>query len=173
MTVVDDRTATVQSRHEALPNVVAGGGERGSSSAEEIGLLCATAEARLAAGDGAEALRLFELAYRMCADEQRRGVIMVRLAHLLWRFNPVAAERLITERLSRAAPAAAPPRSVGPPAAPPPAAAEPTAPSAAPPRPRPSIREAALTHGQRRSKSPVSKSKSSGPKPALKVPPLK
>ena len=80
--------------------VVRASDEVPAGTATEAEALCRAAEACLAAADAGQALHLFEAAYRMCADQQRRSAIVVRLAHILWQFNPAAAERLIGTRLA-------------------------------------------------------------------------
>ncbi|MFE9427041.1 ATP-binding protein [Kitasatospora sp. NPDC006697] len=73
----------------------------------EVDLLCEAATP----DDGVHALRLLELAHRLCPDTQQRKVIAARLARLLWQFNPAAAERLISARLTTAQSAGAGARS--------------------------------------------------------------
>ncbi|MER6074428.1 AAA family ATPase [Streptomyces sp. NPDC001817] len=71
-----------------------------SATGEETELLCDAAESRLAEDDGRGALGLLEAAHRLCADDVRRDAVAIRLAQVTWRFDPAAAERLVTGPLA-------------------------------------------------------------------------
>ncbi|MEU6556616.1 LuxR C-terminal-related transcriptional regulator [Streptomyces sp. NPDC046915] len=92
------RPATEAAGH--LLSAAACSGAAWSASGTETELLCEAAESRLAADDGRQARRLLELAHRVCADDRQRDAVAIRLARVTWRFDPSAAERLITGPLA-------------------------------------------------------------------------
>jgi DNA-binding NarL/FixJ family response regulator len=71
-----------------------------TASPTETELLCTAAEHRLADDTAREALRLLELAHKVCAGERQRDVIATRLAQVTWRFDPTAAERRLAGPLA-------------------------------------------------------------------------
>lgn len=92
------RPATEAAGH--LLSAAACSGAPWPASGTETELLCEAAESRLAADDGRGARRLLELAHRVCADDRQRDAVAIRLARVTWRFDPSAAERLITGPLA-------------------------------------------------------------------------
>ncbi|WP_329572836.1 helix-turn-helix transcriptional regulator [Kitasatospora sp. NBC_01266] len=85
---------------EHLLAAAACGNAHWTASAAETEVLGDAAEACLATDDGRRALELLELAHQVCADEQQRNVIAIRLAQITWRFDPAAAERRLTGLLA-------------------------------------------------------------------------
>lgn len=76
--------------------------------------LCALAEELLLEDRAKDAAEALELAVRACPSEQRRADIAVRLAAITWRFNPVAAERLLRGPLHAVRSGRAAPGQLGP-----------------------------------------------------------